>query len=173
MNFRIFAPVTAVCLAFLYAPQAIAETVQSPPAQAAVSVQAPLIVDGREAEELFIQTGQGRFRFTAEIADEDMERSRGLMFREEMAPTHGMLFDFGATRRIQMWMRNTPLSLDMVFIDEKGKVVGIAERTTPFSEAIIDSGEPVSFVLEINAGVSRLIGLKPGDHIKHRVFDKH
>ncbi len=137
-----------------------------------VKVQAPLIVDGREAEELFIETGQGRFRFTAEIADEDLERSRGLMFREEMAPTHGMLFDFGATRRIQMWMRNTPLSLDMVFISEEGKVVRIAERTTPFSEAIIDSGEPVSFVLEINAGVSRLIGLKPGDRIKHPVFDK-
>jgi uncharacterized membrane protein (UPF0127 family) len=89
-----------------------------------------------------------------------------------MAPTHGMLFVFGPPREIHMWMRNTPLSLDMIFIDETGEVKNIAERTTPFSDAIIDSGVPVSFVLEINAGVSRLLGLKQGDKIEHRLFIK-
>lgn len=118
-----------------------------------------------------IVTSQGRFEFTAEIADDEQERARGLMFRETMPAKHGMLFDFGQTRRIQMWMRNTPLSLDMIFIDPTGQVVNIAERTTPFSDAIIDSMVPVSHVLEVNAGISRLIGLKIGDRIVHSDFE--
>ena len=93
--------------------------------------------------------------------------SKGLMFRETMPPTHGMLFDFGETRRIQMWMRNTPLSLDMIFIDcAKVSWSRIAERTTPFSDAIVDSTVPICHVLEINAGISRLIGLQIGDQVE-------
>ncbi len=118
-----------------------------------------------ETGTLFINTAQGRFEFSIEIADDDEERSRGLMFRETMPTKHGMLFDFEGTRRIQMWMRNTPLSLDMIFIQPDGKVAHIAERTTPFSDAIIDSTVPVSHVLEVNAGISRLIGLEVGDTI--------
>jgi len=132
---------------------------------------APLTVDGRESEELFINTAQGRFRFTAEIADDAVERSVGLMHREKMPPTHGMLFVFGETDWVSMWMKNTPLSLDMIFIDKDGKVVTVAERTTPFSTDIISSGEPVDYVLELNGGVSRLIGLKAGDRISHPLFD--
>lgn len=164
----------AICLIALLAmfQIAIGQAVQSGPSTTKVELQAPLIIDGREAEEIWINTGQGRFRFTAEIADEESERSIGLMHREKMAPTHGMLFKFEAARNIQMWMRNTPLSLDMIFIKNSGEVMNIAERTTPFSDAITDSGEPVSFVLEINAGVSRLIGLKEGDKIEHRLFIK-
>lgn len=131
-----------------------------------------LLVDGKVAEEVWLNTAQGKFRFTAEIADTEEERSMGLMFREEMTSNHGMLFDFERKRRIQMWMRNTPLSLDMVFLNEKGEVVKITERTTPFSDAIIDSGEPITHVLEINAGVSRLVGLKVGDAIEHPMFIK-
>jgi uncharacterized membrane protein (UPF0127 family) len=140
-------------------------------AQPKPEAAAPLIVEGRESEELFINTAQGRFRFTAEIADDARERSVGLMHREKMPPTHGMLFVFGETDWVSMWMKNTPLSLDMIFIDRDGKVVTIAERTTPFSTDIISSGEPVDYVLELNGGVSRLIGLKPGDSISHRLFD--
>ena len=140
--------------------------------QAAPAQEAPLTVDGRQAEEIWIVTSQGRFSFTAEIADEPAERSQGLMFRETMPPKHGMLFDFGQTRPVQMWMRNTPLSLDMVFLDETGTVTHIAERTTPFSDAIIDSGGPISHVLELNAGISRLIGLKPGDRVEHASFKR-
>ncbi len=115
---------------------------------------------------LAIKTAQGNFEFTVEIADEPHERQKGLMFRETMPTKHGMLFDFGETRQIQMWMRNTPLSLDMIFLTPDGKVVRIAERTTPFSDAIIDSTVPISHVLELNAGVSKLIGLKIGDFIE-------
>jgi uncharacterized membrane protein (UPF0127 family) len=142
---------------------AIAQTAPNPVA---------LTVDGREAQELWIKTGQGRFRFTAEIADEASERSQGLMFRESMPETHGMLFDFKESRSIQMWMRNTPLPLDMVFADSQGRVVRIAERTTPFSDAIIDSGGPVAYVLEINAGISRMIGIKPGDQLEYQGLEK-
>lgn len=136
----------------------------------AASSDGKLMVDGREAEEMWAVTAQGRFRFTVEIADDPSETAEGLMFRESMPMDHGMLFDFGESRPVQMWMKNTPLSLDMVFIAPDGTVTRIAEHTEPYSEAIIDSGGLVSHVLEINAGVSRLIGLKPGDRFEQRHF---
>ena len=138
---------------------------------AAAGQPAILLVDGRESEELWIVTESGRFRFTAEIADDADERARGLMYRQSMPPTHGMLFDFGQTQIVEMWMANTPLSLDMVFADSQGKVTHIAERTAPQSREIISSQLPASHVLEINAGISKLIGLKPGARLEHRLFE--
>jgi|SRR5680860_386906 len=129
-----------------------------------------VLVDGRTAEAIQINTAQGSFHFTAEIAETPQQTERGLMFRQTMPPTHGMLFDFGDPRLVTMWMKNTPLSLDMVFLSRSGEVVHIAERTKPFSQAIISSGGAVSAVLEINAGVSKLIGLKIGDRLEHRIF---
>jgi len=119
-----------------------------------------------DVRSLWLNTVQGRFEFKVEIADEPSERQKGLMFRESMPAKNGMLFDFGETRRIQMWMRNTPLSLDMIFILPDGRIGHIAERTTPFSDAVIDSGVAVSHVLEVNAGISKLIGLKAGDKVE-------
>ena len=119
---------------------------------------------------LVATTSQGRFPFTVEIADEPGERSRGLMFREEMASNHAMLFDFGGTRQIQMWMKNTPMALDMVFIRPDGTVARVAERTVPYSEDVVASGEPVSYVLELRAGVARMIGLKKDDRLEHPLF---
>lgn len=124
-----------------------------------------------ESETLTVVTGQGRFELTVEIADEPAEQAIGLMHREEMPVKHGMLFDFGTTRPITMWMKNTPLSLDMIFIKKDGTVARIAERTTPFSLDTITSGEPVSYVLEVRGGVARLMGLKPGDKLEHRRFE--
>ena len=121
-------------------------------------------------EFLGIKTSNGSFEFSVEIADETIERSKGLMFRKTMLPTHGMLFDFGETAPVSMWMQNTSLSLDMVFITQQGKVVRIASDTVPFSQTIITSGEPVSHVLELNAGMARQIGLKPGDQVIHAFF---
>ena len=123
-------------------------------------------------EALEIVTSNGSFQFSVEIADESEERSRGLMFRETMLPTHGMLFDFGETAPIMMWMKNTPLSLDMVFIKEDGTIARIADNTKPFSTAIISSGEPVSHVLELNAGIAKQIGAKPGDRVMHAFFEE-
>lgn len=123
-------------------------------------------------EALEIVTSNGAFKFSVEIADESEERSRGLMFRETMLPTHGMLFDFGETAPIMMWMKNTPLSLDMLFIKADGTIARIASNTEPFSTSIISSGEPVSHVLELNAGMAKQIGAKPGDRIIHAFFER-
>ncbi len=92
------------------------------------------------------------------------------MFRKTMLPTHGMLFQFEGSSPVMMWMQNTPLSLDMLFIKEDGKVAKIASGTEPFSKTIISSGERVSHVLELNAGIARQIGIKPGDQIIHGFF---
>lgn len=119
---------------------------------------------------LEIITSNGTFEFSVEIADDSKERSQGLMFREEMLPTHGMLFDFGETSQIMMWMKNTPLSLDMLFIKEDGTIARIATNTEPFSTKIISSREPVSHVLELKAGMAKQIGAKTGDRIIHSFF---
>lgn len=123
-----------------------------------------------EAETLSIVTSRGRFEIKAEIADDPGEQAKGLMFREELAANEGMLFNFGGKRMVSMWMKNTPLSLDMVFIRDDGTVARVAERTVPYSLDVISSGEPVSFVLEIRGGVSKMLGIQPGDRIEHRLF---
>ncbi len=134
---------------------------------AQLAAEAPIILP---TEKLSVKTAQGSFEFDVEIADEGFEQTRGLMFRKEMPPRRGMLFDFGVARDVAMWMKNTYLPLDMVFALRDGTVVRVAERTVPLSEAIVASGQPVTHVLELNAGVSRLIGLKPGDKLVHRLF---
>ena len=111
-------------------------------------------------------TSGGRVHdLTVELAVEPDQREQGLMHRRQMAPDHGMLFDFGETRRVMMWMRNTYLPLDMLFIAEEGTVRTIHENAVPLSEAIIDSEEPVAFVLELNAGTVQRLGIRPGDRI--------
>lgn len=87
------------------------------------------------------------------------QRARGLMERPALPDRTGMLFDFGETRMVTMWMANTPESLDMIFIGETGEIVRIAERTTPYSESIVSSGEPVRYVLEIRGGHAAELGL--------------
>ena len=123
-------------------------------------------------EALAIETRAGRFRFTVEIADTAAERQTGLMNRKTMALTHGMLFDFERTRVIEMWMKNTFIPLDMVFIDPDGQVVRVEHNTTPHSLRIISSVRPASHVLELNAGIAKQIGLKAGDSVHHRLFTK-
>jgi uncharacterized protein len=124
-----------------------------------------------DVEKLIIHTQLGTFDIDAEIADEPAEQSKGLMFRTDMGPGQGMLFDFGETRTVTMWMKNTPLSLDMVFIRSNGTVARVAERTEPFSLKHISSGSPVSHVLELRGGVARMIGLRAGDRVEHSSLD--
>lgn len=136
----------------------------TPPATAKDAEPLPITVS---ADEVVLQTASGTHRFTIEIADDPMERARGLMFREDMARDHGMLFDFGAEDLRSFWMKNTPLPLDIIFVKADGTVVSIAENTTPFSTAPIDSADTARFVFEVNAGVSEDIGLMPGDRLHH------
>jgi len=92
------------------------------------------------------------------------------MFRQEMADDAGMLFDFGVDAEASMWMQNTFISLDMVFIEADGTVHRIARNTTPFSTDIVSSKGPVRAVLELNAGTARKLGLKSGDTVRHEMF---
>ncbi len=113
--------------------------------------------------ELTIRSGAAAHAFVVEHAVTPDERARGLMFRRHLPPDHGMLFDFGTPRIITMWMRNTPIPLDMVFADSDGTIVHIAPRTTPYSERTVSSRQPARYVLEINGGRAKALGVKTGD----------
>lgn len=112
----------------------------------------------------------GVSRFVVEIADDAAERSRGLMHRTELAEGAGMLFLFDRPERQAFWMKNTPLPLDIIFIDERGVVDSIAAETTPFSEAALPSDGPVIAVLEINGGLAARFGVAPGSEVRHPAF---
>jgi uncharacterized membrane protein (UPF0127 family) len=123
-----------------------------------------------EKSELVLESGDRTFLFEVEVAAEAEERRVGLMHRREMAPDAGMLFDFGRSQPVSMWMRNTYIPLDMLFIDEGGAIVNIAHDTVPHSEEVLSSAGPVRFVLELVAGTSRLLGLSPGDIVRHEAI---
>ena len=123
-------------------------------------------------EPLVIVTSTGSHAFSVEVMRTDEERAKGLMFRRFMPKDRGMLFDFKREDNVAMWMKNTYLPLDMVFISKAGVVVNIAQNTEPLSERIIPSGAPTYAVLEVNAGTAKAIGLKVGDRIQHSLFAK-
>ena len=114
---------------------------------------------------LEIATRTGVHTFAVEIADNDAERAKGLMYRKSMPQGQGMLFDFHREQPVAMWMQNTYISLDMLFIAGDGRIVHIAENTEPLSTRTIDSGGSVRWVLEVIAGTSRKLGIAPGDRV--------
>ena len=114
-------------------------------------------------------TQSGRHEIEVEIADTPQTREVGLMNRQSMPADHGMLFDFGASRDVSMWMKNTLIPLDMLFIDETGRVVRVAANARPLSLATIPSGAPVRFVLELNGGAAARYGAKAGDRLEHAI----
>ncbi|MBT4115855.1 MAG: DUF192 domain-containing protein [Rhodospirillaceae bacterium] len=120
--------------------------------------------------QLAIDTNEGRKIFDVELAISDAQQSRGLMFRETMAADAGMLFDYRFAQRITMWMRNTLIPLDMIFIGADGRVINVAERTIPHSEAIIASKGRARAVLEVNGGTASRLGIKAGTKVYHRIF---
>ena len=108
--------------------------------------------------------------FAVELAVTEEQRSRGLMFRRSLPAGQGMLFKFEPDQVITMWMHNTYISLDMIFIRSDGRIVRIAENTKPESDNIISSGAPARGVLEVIAGTARKLGLAPGDKVAHPWF---
>lgn len=108
--------------------------------------------------------------FTAEIADTEELRQRGLMFRHRLPEDNAMLFDYGRPRPVAMWMKNTNISLDMLFIRADGTIAAIAENTVPQSLDTISVQEPVRGVLEMAAGTVKRLGLRPNDKVYHRIF---
>ena len=128
--------------------------------------------DAAPTEPLTIATQGGARRFSVEVMRDDASRSRGLMFRRHMAPDRGMLFDFERSEPVTMWMKNTYLPLDMVFIRDDGTVTRVAADTEPLSTAIIPSNGAVLAVLELNAGTAARLGIKAGDKVQHPMFGK-
>lgn len=114
---------------------------------------------------LKIETTEGVHSFEIELATNDDQRARGLMFRNEMAPDAGMLFVYRRDRVLTMWMANTYLPLDMLFIGKDGRIVRIAENTIPLSRTTISSRNRARAVLELNAGTARRLGINAGDRV--------
>lgn len=114
---------------------------------------------------LVLKTESGDHSYTVEIADTDRERATGLMFRGSLPEKSGMIFLYDPPQRVGMWMRNTYIPLDMVFITAEGTVRRVETDTEPFSTDLIRSGGEVAAVLELNAGQAAKIGVKPGDRV--------
>jgi uncharacterized membrane protein (UPF0127 family) len=130
------------------------------------------VVPGQAAGEATIEivSRSGLHAFAVELATNDAERSRGLMFRKELAEGHGMLFDFKNEQPVAFWMRNTYIPLDMIFIRGDGRILRIAENTEPLSDRLIPSGGPVRAVLEVIAGTARKLGIAAGDRVEGAMF---
>jgi uncharacterized membrane protein (UPF0127 family) len=121
--------------------------------------------------DLGLRTVDGRVHhFRVSLATRPADRQRGLMFVTELADDQGMLFDNGRPAIPSMWMKNTPLSLDMLFIRADGSISSIARETVPYSRALILSAEPVRAVLELKGGTCERLGIEPGDTVLHPLF---
>ena len=125
---------------------------------------------GRALETLTVATSTGEHAFMVEIADTEEARQRGLMFRQPLEAGRGMLFEFETASEQGFWMKNTPSSLDIVYIAADGKIVSIAAHATPFSVSVLDSNGAAKGVLEVRAGRMEEIGAKAGDIVRHPFF---
>jgi uncharacterized membrane protein (UPF0127 family) len=121
----------------------------------------PMTILGREGR---------RHDFTVEMAITPDQQTIGLMFRPAIGADEGMIFDWGRPRESSMWMRNTLIPLDMVFIAADGRIIRIAERTVPLSLTPIGSGGPVRATLELQGGITERLDIRVGDRVLHRMF---
>ena len=133
---------------------------------------APDVRAQSKLEPLAIVTSKGKVTFSVEVMRTDEERARGLMNRAYLPADRGMLFDFKAPQIASMWMKNTLIPLDMVFIRKDGSIANIAENTEPHSLRTISSSEPVLGVLELNGGIAAKLGIAPGDKVEHPLFSR-
>jgi uncharacterized membrane protein (UPF0127 family) len=122
---------------------------------------------------LEIVTKNGVQVFSVEMATTEQEKETGLMYRKELADGKGMLFDFSPEQQVSMWMKNTYIPLDMIFIRADGRILRIAENTEPLSTRIISSGGLAKGVLEVIGGTARKYGIQPGDRVAHPLFNAH
>jgi hypothetical protein len=155
---RVPSPIRVLALLALWFFLAAPVTAQTPP------------VPSAGTEPLTIVSANGRHVFAVEVMRTPDQRARGLMFRNYMPADRGMLFDFEREEPVAMWMQNTYIPLDMLFIRSDGRIARIAQDTEPLSTRTIPSGEPVLAVLELNAGATRKAGIRPGDIVEHPLF---
>ncbi|HEX3504657.1 MAG TPA: DUF192 domain-containing protein [Xanthobacteraceae bacterium] len=116
--------------------------------------------------------GNGVHPFSVELATNDAERERGLMYRKSLPEGHGMLFDFGYPQPTAFWMHNTYIPLDIIFIAPDGHIIRIAENAKPMNDSLIPSGGLVRGVLEVIGGTARKLGIKAGDKVTGSIFGK-
>ena len=157
----VMAAVRAVLLVLLVLPGALGT---GTPAAAQSGSQAP------KKTSLGIQTATATHRFTVEVARTPRQHSQGLMYRRRLAADTGMLFIYSQTQLVVMWMKNTLIPLDMLFIAADGTIKHIAERAVPHSRESISSGQPVLAVLEINGGMASRLKIRVGDRVSHSAF---
>ena len=120
--------------------------------------------------ELTIVSSTGRHQFKVEIAETQAQMTQGLMFRRSLAPDAGMLFDYKAPTVATMWMRNTLIPLDMLFVDAQGRIINIHQRAVPQSLDLIAAAAPVRAVIELNGGTAARLSIEPGDRVVHPIF---
>ena len=125
------------------------------------------------ADTLVLETGTGRHVLNVEIAADEASRERGLMFRRSLAPDAGMLFEFDEDQPIALWMKNTYISLDMLFITADGHVINIVRGAKPESLDILRSDGPARAALELPAGAADRLGVAPGARVVHPFFRNH
>lgn len=127
-----------------------------------------------QVEQLVIKSARSKaaLTYSIEVARTPHQKAMGLMFRRELQPFKGMLFPYEGEQPVSMWMKNTYIPLDMLFIKKNGEILRIEAMTEPFSERIVNSGGPVTGVLEIAGGEARRLGIEPGDVVSHPHFAK-
>ena len=119
-----------------------------------------------------VRNGDAVVRFNVEIADTDAERALGLMNRKKLAASAGMLFVYDTPRRASFWMKNTLIPLDMIFVDSEGRVTQVHSQAKPLDQTPIDGGEGIRFVLEINGGLAKRLGIEAGSEMRNQVIDQ-
>ena len=144
---------------------ALAAIVMVVPASAQIKLQR------FERDVLSIETADGRLhRLEVELAMTGEQHAQGLMYRRNLAADAGMLFLYRGAGMLSMWMKNTSIPLDMIFIAPDGRIIDIAERTVPYSLETVSSRFAASAVLEVNGGTVARLGVQPGDRVLHRAF---
>lgn len=122
-------------------------------------------VSGLEVIDLVVMRGDKKIPFKVELAASPEAQARGLMFRTELGDFEGMIFPSGTPQPRSFWMKNTPLSLDIIFIGPDGRIANIAADTVPYSLESVSSQGPASAVLELRAGRAKALGIVPGDRV--------
>ncbi|MBM3517853.1 MAG: DUF192 domain-containing protein [Alphaproteobacteria bacterium] len=120
--------------------------------------------------ELIIETRSGPARFWVEVAATPGERVLGLMFRSALAPDRGMIFDYGAVHPVAMWMKNTFIPLDIIFVGGDGLITNIVAHALPRSTRTMSSRGAVRAAIELSAGTAGRLGISPGDRVRHAIF---
>jgi uncharacterized protein len=157
----------AICVAlFIFPPLFVAAW---PFVNALIEFVPPAYAKMRQ-DTLRILSGGTEHSFAIEVASTEKEKALGLMFRTELKDNQGMLFPYTVERGLQMWMHNTYIPLDMLFIRADGTIVRIEEQAEPLSDRVISSGSPVLAVLEIPGGAAARLGIKAGDKVRYPTF---